>query len=79
MNLTCVKCTSVLDKARVFLKAGYLSDQQIREAMLTPIASVDDCVNELLDDMRPEATVGVLPQGPFTIPYVQVRAPLAIA
>ena len=69
----------LLKKARVFLKAGYLSDQQIRDAMLTPIASVEDCVNELLEDMRPEATVGVLPQGPFTIPYVQVRAPLAIA
>ena len=69
----------VLKKARVFLKAGYLSDQQIRDAMLAPIASVEDCVNELLEDMRPEATVGVLPQGPFTIPYVQVREPLAIA
>jgi lactate racemase len=69
----------VLKKARVFLKAGYLSDQQIRDAMLTPISSVEDCVNEVLEDMRPDATVGVLPQGPFTIPFVQAREPLAIA
>lgn len=68
----------VQKKARVFLKAGYLSDQQIRECMLTPISSVEDCVNELLEDMDPNATVGVLPQGPFTIPFVQSREPLAI-
>ncbi|HLY66763.1 MAG TPA: hypothetical protein VKU60_14615, partial [Chloroflexota bacterium] len=65
-------------KARVFLKAGYLSDQQIRDCMLTPISSVEDTVNELLEQMEPTATVGVLPQGPFTIPFVQAREPLAI-
>ncbi len=69
----------VLKKARVYLKAGYLSDQQIRDAMLTPISSVEGCVNELLEEMGPTATVGVLPQGPFTIPFVHVREPLAIA
>lgn len=68
----------VQKKARVFLKAGYLSDQQIRECMLTPIGNVEECVNELLEDMDPNATVGVLPQGPFTIPFVQAREPLAI-
>jgi nickel-dependent lactate racemase len=68
----------VQKKARVFLKAGYLSDQQVRDCMLTPISSVEDCVNELLEDMDPTATVGVLPQGPFTVPFVQTREPLAI-
>lgn len=68
----------VQKKARVFLKAGYLSDQQISECMLTPISNVEECVNELLEDMDPNATVGVLPQGPFTIPFVQAREPLAI-
>jgi lactate racemase len=69
----------ILQKARIYLKAGYLSDQQIRESMLTPISSVEDCVNGLLEEMGPNATVGVLPQGPFTIPFVHARAPLAIA
>ncbi|MBV9119688.1 MAG: nickel-dependent lactate racemase [Chloroflexi bacterium] len=66
-------------KARVFLKAGYLSDQQIRDCMLAPIDSVDECVNQLLEEMGPNATVGVLPQGPMTIPFVQAREPLSIA
>ncbi|MHB8620180.1 MAG: nickel-dependent lactate racemase [Chloroflexota bacterium] len=65
-------------KARVYLKAGYLSDDQIREAMLTPISSVEACVNELLEDMGPNASVGVLPQGPMTIPFVQAREPLPL-
>ena len=69
----------ILKRARVYLKAGFLSDQQIRDAMLTPISSVEDCVNELLEEMGPNATVGVLPQGPFTIPFVHIREPLAIA
>lgn len=69
----------VLKKARVYLKAGFLSDQQIRESMLTPISSVEDCVNELLEEMGPNANVGVLPQGPFTIPFIQAREPLTIA
>ncbi|HLG73820.1 MAG TPA: nickel-dependent lactate racemase [Chloroflexota bacterium] len=69
----------VLKKARVYLKAGFLSDQQIRDSMLTPINSVEDCVNEVLEEMGPNATVGVLPQGPFTIPFIQAREPLAIA
>jgi lactate racemase len=69
----------VQKKATVYLKAGYLSDQQIRDCMLTPISSVETCVNDVLEEMGPNATVGVLPQGPFTIPFVQVREPLVIA
>ncbi|HUZ76170.1 MAG TPA: nickel-dependent lactate racemase [Chloroflexota bacterium] len=65
-------------KASIYLKAGYLSDSQISELMLEPIASVDDCVNRLLEDMDPNASVGVLTQGPMTIPYVQLRTPLAL-
>ncbi|HEU0169268.1 MAG TPA: nickel-dependent lactate racemase [Chloroflexota bacterium] len=65
-------------KAKVYFKAGYLSDQQLREAMLTPIGSVEETVNELLEAMGPNATVGVLPQGPMTIPFVQAHEPLAL-
>ncbi|MDE3077531.1 MAG: nickel-dependent lactate racemase, partial [Chloroflexota bacterium] len=68
----------LLLQARIYLKAGYLSETQVREAMLTPIASVEVCVNELLEEMGPNASVGVLPQGPMTIPFVQAREPLAL-
>ncbi len=65
-------------KARVFLKAGYLSDQQIRDCLLLPISSVETCVSDLLEEMGPTATVGVLTQGPMAIPMVQAREPLAM-
>ncbi len=68
----------ILLKAQVYLKAGYLSHDQISEMMLKPIDSVENAVNELLEEMGPNATVGVLTQGPMTIPFVQAREPLAL-
>jgi len=55
-------------KARVLVKAGCLSDAQIRAAHLEPIESVGDTVRELLGSGN--RTLCVLPQGPQTIPYL---------
>ena len=57
-------------RASVFLKSGYLSAEQVREAHLTPIDSIEDTVADALRDSGNGARVCVLPEGPQTIPYV---------
>ena len=57
-------------RASVYLKSGYLSPEQVREAHLTPIDSIEDTVAEALRQNGNGARVCVLPEGPQTIPYV---------
>ena len=57
-------------RASVFLKSGYLSAEQVREAHLTPIDSIEDTVADALRESGNGARVCVLPEGPQTIPYV---------
>lgn len=60
-------------KARVFLKSSYLSDEQVRAAMLEPVIndSIEQTVEMLLGEYGPNATICVLPQGPQTVPYLE--------
>ena len=53
-------------KADVYLKSDYLTTQQIAEAHLTAVDSIEDAVA----DCAPEARICVLPEGPQTIPYI---------
>jgi len=48
-----------------------LSDEHIRRAMLTPIADVERTLQELKKTYGEKMTVGILPLGPLTIPYVE--------
>lgn len=57
-------------KAEVYVKSSYLSDEQIRQALLRPCHSIEETLSELLSRYGPEATICVLPEGPQTIPYV---------
>jgi nickel-dependent lactate racemase len=57
-------------KADVYVKTSYLSDQQIREALLLPCQSIEETLAQLLERYGPDATVCVLPEGPQTVPYV---------
>jgi lactate racemase len=57
-------------KARVHVRADYLTDAQIRSALLEPCALVEDTAAELLEGYGPDARICVLPEGPQTIPYV---------
>ncbi|MYB47761.1 MAG: nickel-dependent lactate racemase [Dehalococcoidia bacterium] len=57
-------------RASVYLKSGYLSPEQVREAHLTPIDSIEDTVAGELRESGNGARVCVLPEGPQTIPYV---------
>lgn len=57
-------------KADVYVKASYLSDEEIRGALLLPCHSIEETLAQLLEKYGPEATICVLPEGPQTIPYV---------
>ena len=57
----------ILLKADVYLKAGHLTDEQIRRAHLKPISDIEAAIADCGDDAR----ICVLPEGPQTIPYIQ--------
>jgi len=58
-------------KADVYVKASYLSDEQIRQALLMPAPDIEATVWDLLRKYGPQATICVLPEGPQTIPYIK--------
>lgn len=58
-------------KADVYVYSGYLSDEQIRMALLAPCHSIEETVAELAQRYGPGATICVLPEGPQTAPYVR--------
>lgn len=60
----------VLLRARVFLKAGGLSDEAIADAHCIPVQSVEETVAQLLLEYGQDATICVLPEGPQTVPYL---------
>ena len=57
-------------RARVLLKSGYLTDEQVRSAHLEPVDDVERATADCLESYGPDAEVCVLPEGPQTIPYV---------
>ena len=58
-------------RARVYLKSRHLTDEQVMEAHLTPIDSIEQTVADALRESGTGATICVLPEGPQTIPYVE--------
>lgn len=58
-------------KAKVLVKSGGLTDEQIRAAHFEPIHDVAHAIDNALRAAGPNATLCVLPQGPQTIPYLQ--------
>jgi len=58
-------------RADVYVKSRYLSDHEIRSALLRPCHQVEETLAELLDRYGPDARICVLPEGPQTIPYVK--------
>jgi nickel-dependent lactate racemase len=59
-------------KARVMVKAGGLSHEQLRAAHFEPVTDLGMAVREALSDAGPDATMAVLPHGPQTIPYLRM-------
>lgn len=57
-------------RAAVYVKNSYLSDDEIRAALLRPCHQIEETLAELLACYGPDARICVLPEGPQTIPYV---------
>lgn len=58
-------------RADVYVKSDYLTDEQIRGALLLPSQRIEETVAELLERYGPDARICVLPDGPQTIPYLR--------
>ncbi len=58
-------------RADVYVKSRYLSDDEIRAALLEPCHKIEETLAELLARYGPDARICVLPEGPQTIPYVK--------
>lgn len=58
----------IQSRAEVYVKSDYLSDEEIRAALLLPCHNIEETVEELLGRYGPEARICVLPEGPQTIP-----------
>jgi nickel-dependent lactate racemase len=56
-------------KAAVYLYSS-LDPETVRNAMLIPIASVEETLTTLLGRFGPNARIAVLPEGPQTVPYI---------
>jgi nickel-dependent lactate racemase len=59
-------------KANVYVKSSFLTDGQIRDALLLPCHNIENTLKELQSKHDPRAAICVLPEGPQTIPYVNV-------
>ena len=57
-------------RAAVYVKNSYLSDDEIRAALLRPCHQIEETLAGLLACYGPDARICVLPEGPQTIPYV---------
>ena len=58
-------------KADVHIYSENLSEEQIRSALLKPVASIENTVSRLLSRYGTGARICVLPEGPQTIPYIE--------
>lgn len=58
-------------RARVYLKADGVTDEDIRAAHLLPCADIAQTLAVLLTEYGPAVRLAVLPQGPQTIPYLR--------
>ncbi|MEE9618469.1 MAG: nickel-dependent lactate racemase [Anaerolineae bacterium] len=57
-------------RAAVYVKNSYLSDDEIRAALLRPCHQIEETLAGLLACYGPDARICALPEGPQTIPYV---------
>ncbi len=60
-------------KADVYIRTDNLTDAQIRGALLKPCHSIEQTVAELRARYGPDATICVLPEGPQTIPFLELE------
>ncbi len=64
---------NIQKRAEVYVHST-IPDRDLEMAHIKPVHDIGAKVRELMKRYAPEATVAVLPQGPFTIPYVADEA-----
>jgi nickel-dependent lactate racemase len=57
-------------KARVYVHSANLTEEQIRGALLNPAPDLEGTLTGLIREFGPSARIGILPEGPQTIPYL---------
>ena len=67
------KQINVQQKADVYVFSGGLTNDQIRNALFTPCQNIEDTINELILTHGAQAKICALPQGPQTIPYLELN------
>lgn len=60
----------ILQKSKVYFYSKNLSDEQIEGAMLKPCHSIEVTVDTLIQEYGRDASIGYLPEGPQSIPYI---------
>ena len=48
-----------------------LTDQQLKDSMLNPTSNIEKTIADLEEQYGRKLSIGVMPQGPLTIPYVE--------
>jgi len=61
----------VLRKARVILVSEGLSPGMLRELHVEGAGSVEEAIAEALERHGPEASIAVIPEGPYVLPTVR--------
>jgi nickel-dependent lactate racemase len=60
----------IQSRCDVYIKSGFLSDEQVKKAHLNPISNIQETITELGGQSR-NVSICILPEGPQTIPYVE--------
>jgi nickel-dependent lactate racemase len=60
----------ICKNVEVYFYSHNLNDDQIRNAFLIPVRTIDETVADLLDRYGVDARICVLPEGPQTIPFI---------
>lgn len=60
----------VLEKCHVKVHSDGLSAETLRQCYVEPVESIEQAVKDAIDAYGPEATIAVIPKGPYVLPYV---------
>jgi nickel-dependent lactate racemase len=60
----------VVARCRVKVVSDGLPPETLRRCHVEPVASVEQAVAECLSDYGPSARIGVIPKGPYVLPYL---------
>jgi len=64
-----------LKKGRIYLHTFGLSDRDVRDCLVEPVASVEAGIEQALRRHGSQATLAVVPRGPYVIPRVAMEHP----